>query len=104
MPAQSAKRLLRSALTARGLNTGSETDAGCELKTSAKAAPHLPVFVALNPPPHHCTCGCVVPGLARTSLLLNLTARARVICMLAVASGIIGCSGGAAMPIKIYDL
>ncbi|MCD4766019.1 MAG: hypothetical protein K8R34_05870 [Methanosarcinales archaeon] len=65
-----------------GLNTGSETGVGCEYEASTKAVPHLPVFAVLSPPAHHCTCDCVVPALARTPLLLNLTAFARVICML----------------------
>jgi hypothetical protein len=77
---------------------------GANLEASMKAAPHVPVFAAMSPQPHHCTCGCVVPALARTPLLLNLTACTRVICMLAVASGSSGCSGGVAMAVKIYNL
>jgi hypothetical protein len=88
------------------LNTGCGAGAGCELEASTKAAPHLPVFAALSPLPHHCTCGCIVPALARTPLLLNLTACARVICMLAAASGSGGCSGAPSWLLKyiIYEI
>jgi len=38
-------------LPACGLDAYGRAGAGCESKSSTKAAPHLPVFAALNPPP-----------------------------------------------------
>ena len=78
-------------LPACGLDADGRAGAGCEPESSTKAAPHLPVFATLNPPPHHYACSCVVPALALPPLLLNLTASARVICMRAAASGSGGC-------------
>ena len=38
-----------------GLDIGIEAGAGCEPEVSTKAAPQLPVFAALSPPPVECS-------------------------------------------------